>query len=157
PREHLRRQVRRVAAAATSETDFFTRLAQAGVKVRVRYSVRRPGEVTGYAVGMDGHITADGETVWYGGGKLAADLTLPKLRTRWGSPAMPPEAGGGGPARTAGLSFPPAGVYSRAEKVVRDAAAALRATRDPAQAAGIAQAAADLLTTAAHRWEGGQI
>lgn len=154
PREHLRRQVRRVAAAATGEADFFTRLEQAGVKVRVRYSVRRPGEVTGYAVGMDGHVTAEGATVWYGGGKLAADPTLPKLRTRWDSPAMPPEAGGGGPARTAGLSFPPAGVYSRAEKVVRDAAAALRATRDPAQAAGIAQAAADLLTTAAHRWEG---
>lgn len=25
----------------------------------------------------------DGEVVWYGGGKLAADLTLPKLRARW--------------------------------------------------------------------------
>lgn len=154
PCEHLRRQVRRVAAAATSETDFFTRLQQAGVKVRLRYSVRRPGEVTGYAVGMDGHVTAEGATVWYGGGKLAAGLTLPKLRTRWGSFAMPPEAGGGGPARTAGLSFPPAGVYGRAEKVVRDAAAALRATGDPVQAAGIAQAAADLLTATAHRWEG---
>lgn len=156
PREQLRRQVRRVAAAATSETDFFTRLEHAGVKVRLRYSARRPGEVTGYAVGVDGHVTAEGATVWYGGGKLAADLTLPKLRTRWDSSAAPPEAGGGEPARTAGLSFPPAGVYRRAEKVVRDAAAALRATRNPAQAAGIAQAAADLLTTAAHRWEGGR-
>ena len=25
--------------------------------------------------------------IWYGGGKLAPDLTLPKLRTRWASPA----------------------------------------------------------------------
>ena len=27
-----------------------------------------------------------GEPVWYGGGKLAADLTLPKLRARWADP-----------------------------------------------------------------------
>ena len=25
----------------------------------------------------------DGRIIWYGGGKLAADLTLPKLRARW--------------------------------------------------------------------------
>ena len=36
--------------------------------------------------------------IWYGGGKLAPDLTLPKLRTRWASPA------GYGPADGAGLS-----------------------------------------------------
>jgi hypothetical protein len=106
PREHLRRQVRRVAAAASSETDFFTRLEHAGVTVRQRYSTRRPGEVTGYAVGMDGHVTAGGETVWYGGGKLAADLTLPRLRNRWGGPDAPPETGGG-PARLAALSRRP--------------------------------------------------
>lgn len=45
-------------------------------------------------------------------------------------------------------------VWQRAEKITRDAAAALRAATDPAEAAGIAHAAADLLTAAAHQWEG---
>ena len=36
--------------------------------------------------------------IWYGGGKLAPDLTLPKLRTRWTSPA------GHGPVDGKGLS-----------------------------------------------------
>jgi hypothetical protein len=38
--------------------------------------------VTGYAVGLPHHRGRDG-VIWYGGGKLAADLTLPKLRGRW--------------------------------------------------------------------------
>ena len=56
--------------------------------VRRRYSTLSPGEVTGYAVGMPGHTGKDGQVIWYGGGKLAADLTLPKLRARWGDPAV---------------------------------------------------------------------
>ena len=39
--------------------------------------------MTGYALGLDGDTGRDGQPVWYGGGKLAADLTLPKLRARW--------------------------------------------------------------------------
>ena len=73
---------------------------------RKRYSVTSPGEVTGYAVGLPHHTAKDGGTVWYGGGKLAADLTLPKLRRRWaatGADAVPfPGHGivpGGGPRR----------------------------------------------------------
>jgi hypothetical protein len=46
-----------------------------------------PGQVTGYAVGLPRHIGKDGGVIWYGGGKLAADLTLPKLRARWVAPA----------------------------------------------------------------------
>jgi hypothetical protein len=42
--------------------------------------------VTGYAVGLNGDTTADGEQVWYGGGKLAPDLSMPKLRRRWPEP-----------------------------------------------------------------------
>ena len=33
------------------------------------------------------HTTKDGGIIWYGGGKLAADLSLPKLRARWAGPA----------------------------------------------------------------------
>ena len=75
------------AAGARTEEEFFARLAQAGVLVRRRYSTVNPGEVTGYAVGLAQHTAKDGQAIWYGGGKLAADLTLPKLRARWADPA----------------------------------------------------------------------
>ena len=83
PRTRLRREVCTAAAGAGSEQEFFDRLATAGVVVRKRYSTTDPGAVTGYAVGLAEHTARDGATIWYGGGKLAADLTLPKLRARW--------------------------------------------------------------------------
>ena len=94
PRARLRREVCTAAAGARSEQDFFTRLAQAGVLVRHRYSTASPGQITGYAAGLPEHTGKDGRPIWYGGGKLAADLTLPKLRTRWSGPqARDPFAG----------------------------------------------------------------
>ena len=86
PRVSLRREVCTAAAGAGSELEFFGRLEQARVLVRKRHSTINPGEVTGYAVGLAGHTAKDGGIVWYGGGKLAPDLTLPKLRARWASP-----------------------------------------------------------------------
>ena len=79
----LRRQVTTSAASAGSEDEFFARLDQAGVLVRKRFSAKNPGQVTGYSVALPGDTTKDGGPVWYGGGKLAADLTWPKLRQRW--------------------------------------------------------------------------
>jgi hypothetical protein len=147
----LRIQVREVAAIATDEADFFARLTQAGVLVKLRHSVRNPGEVTGYAVGLDGHTTAAGATVWYGGGRLAPDLTLPQLRSRWtGTP--PPR--GGTAARLAAIGTIPPDVSRRAANTVRDATAAIRAAGSPAVASAIAYAAADLLTATARAWEG---
>ena len=87
PRVSLRREVCAAAAGAGSEREFFARLEQAGVLVRKRHSTINPDEATGYAVGLADHTTKDGGTVWYGGGKLAPDLTLPKLRARWAGPA----------------------------------------------------------------------
>ena len=83
PRVTLRREVCTAAAGASTEEEFFGRLAQAGVQVRRRHSTINPLDVTGYAVGLPHHIAKDGQIIWYGGGKLAADLTLPKLRARW--------------------------------------------------------------------------
>ena len=95
----LRREVCTAAAGAGSEQEFFARLRQAGVLVRERRSTIRPDQVTGYAVGLPGHTTREGGVVWYGGGKLAPDLTLPKLRTRWaGSAEHGPFTGAGVPA-----------------------------------------------------------
>ena len=97
PRVTLRREVCTAAAGARTEQDFFARLAESGVAVRRRYSLASPGEVTGYAVGLPQHTAKDGGMVWYGGGKLAADLTLPRLRRRWATtgadhPAFPGQA-----------------------------------------------------------------
>ena len=55
--------------------------------VRTRHSTRDPAQLTGYAVALPGDTTlGPGTQFWYGGGKLAADLTLPKLRRRWPLP-----------------------------------------------------------------------
>jgi hypothetical protein len=90
----LRREVCTAAAGAGSEQEFFARLRQAGVLIRERHSTVHPDQVTGYAVGLPGHTSKDGGVIWYGGGKLAADLTLPKLRARWaGSAEHGPFAG----------------------------------------------------------------
>jgi hypothetical protein len=102
PRATLRREVCTAAAGAATEQDFLARLRQAGVLVRLRYSITAPGEVTGYAVGLPEHTARDGGVIWYGGGKLAPDLTLPKLRTRWAIPA------GHHPVDGTGLSAPAA-------------------------------------------------
>jgi hypothetical protein len=88
PRAALRRAVCAAAGGSGTEDEFFAQLGQAGVLVRKRYSTINPGEVTGYAVGLPHHVTKTGGTIWYGGGKLAADLTLPKLRARWVTPAQ---------------------------------------------------------------------
>jgi hypothetical protein len=86
PRVTLRRHVAAAAAGARSEPEFFAALERRGVQVRLRYSEHNPGQVTGYAVTMPGARTAAGDPVWFGGGKLAPDLTLPKLRLRWPEP-----------------------------------------------------------------------
>jgi hypothetical protein len=83
PRIALRRHVITAAGGASSEQEFFSRLRAAGVLVHKRFSERDPSEVTGYAVALPVHTTRDGGPVWYGGGKLAVDLTLPRLRARW--------------------------------------------------------------------------
>jgi hypothetical protein len=57
------------------------------VLVRLRHSTTDPGQLSGYAVGLARHTAKDGGVIWYGGGKLAADLTLPKLRARRQPPA----------------------------------------------------------------------
>ena len=83
PRITLRRQVTTAAAGAGSEDEFFARLDQAGVLVRKRFSVTSPGQVTGYSVALPADTAKDGGPVWHGGGKLAADLSWPKLQQRW--------------------------------------------------------------------------
>jgi hypothetical protein len=152
PRNRLRREVRAAAAAAGDEADFFHRVRGAGLLVKLRASTINAGEITGYAVGLPGHHTASGTTVWYGGGRLAPDLTLPKLRHRWPSidEAAPPAA----PSRPTASERVDA--YRQATRTAHLAAERLTGLTgtNPGAAAAIAQAAADLLTSAARATEG---
>jgi len=147
-RDRLRREVRFAAATAGHEGEFFTLLHQAGLRVRARTSTVRPDEITGYAVALADDTTKSGEPVWYSGGKLAADLTLPKLRTRWGQPAT---------TTTPRVSREQqAGIFEQAAAQVRAVADEIGRLggRSPAAASAAAYAASDTLTAAARLVEG---
>lgn len=139
----LRRMVITAAAGARSDTEFLDRLASAGAQVRIRLSVTRPGQVTGYSVSLPSDTASDGNAVWYGGGKLAADLSWPRLRQRWTGPA---------PGRNE--QFTPAermAIWEHAARTASEATARIQQiTRtDPADATDAAWAAGDLLHVAA--------
>jgi hypothetical protein len=143
PRVTLRRHVSRAGAAAGSEGEFFARLDAAGVLVRKRLSARNPDEVTGYAVALPDDTARSGEPVWYGGGKLAADLTLPKLRRRWPPPGSRADAHLTADDRNA--------AWDQALRAVDAAAAHIRqlSSAGPDGAADVAWATADTLHAAA--------
>jgi hypothetical protein len=139
----LRRHVSTAAASAASTTEFFAKLEQAGVLIRLRYSTRNPGQVTGYAVALPGDTTRNGDPVWYGGGKLAADLSWPRLTQRWTRRARPDTPLTPGEADA---------LWEYAARTAADATARIRfytATGNPVAAADAAYAASDALHTAA--------
>ena len=143
PRVTLRRAVSTAAAGASSEAEFFARLADARVLVRQRRSTRNPGEITGYAVALPGDTARGGGPVWFGGGKLAADLTWPKLRSRWEPARTQP----GGPFTSQERNA----IWEHAGRTAADASAHIRslAGTSPGSAADAAWATADTLHAAA--------
>ena len=146
PRITLRRQVATAAAAANSEDEFFARLGQAGVLVRKRFSIKNPDQVTGYSVALPGDTAKTGGPVWYGGGKLAADLTWPKLRQRWTPDRATP--GRLRPDLTAGERN---AIWEHATRTAADATAQIRTLTgtNPAAADDAAWATSDTLHVAA--------
>ncbi len=87
-RQVLRARVHDAACTARSWEEFTERLGGDGVLVRPRLSTVNPGEITGYAVALRPVGRDSGrQPVWFGGGKLAPDLTLPRLRQRWAEDA----------------------------------------------------------------------
>ncbi|MEU2874138.1 relaxase/mobilization nuclease domain-containing protein [Streptomyces olivoreticuli] len=97
PREELRESVRRAAAGATSEEEFFDRLASAGLLIRRR--VAPSGDLLGYTVALPDDRNKDGEPVFYSGSKLAPDLSLPRIRERWSADPEPGESSSAQPSR----------------------------------------------------------
>ncbi|MEU8669444.1 mobilization protein [Streptomyces anulatus] len=128
-RETLQSAVRQAAALATDDTDFLTRLRDAGLRVREHHNATT-GAVDGYAVALPGDRADHGSRpVWFSGRTLAYDLSLPRIRERY-EPALTPAD------------------ITRAHHRIREAAALLaRAGRT--QGAGDVAALGDLLTVAA--------
>ncbi|MEL7978375.1 relaxase/mobilization nuclease domain-containing protein [Isoptericola sp. F-RaC21] len=81
PRYLLSLKVRGAAAASGSEAEFVRRLRRNGLIVRPRFADGRTDVVTGYSVAE--RPTAGERPIWYGGGNLGRDLTLPRLRDSW--------------------------------------------------------------------------
>lgn len=149
PRVELRRHVAAAAAASDSEEAFFAGLRERGLAVRLRFSVRTPGEVTGYAVAVPEYTNSEGEPIFFSGGKLAADLTLPKLRHKWtDSESCRPAARSRRWTRGSSADHEVrAAAYREAARAA--GTAAWRMLRDPGVRADVAAAAADVLHVAA--------
>lgn len=81
PRHLLALKVRGCAAASRSEAEYVRRLRREGLIVRPRFAYRRTDVVTGYSVAE--RPQAGERPIWYGGGNLGRDLTLPRLRDGW--------------------------------------------------------------------------
>ncbi|MET7775066.1 mobilization protein [Streptomyces mirabilis] len=80
PRETLREAVRQAVAGAAGEAEFFTRLREAGLRVKLRHAPS--GDVLGYTVALPGDRNRDREPVWFAGSTLAPDLSYPKIQRR---------------------------------------------------------------------------
>ncbi|RPE41052.1 hypothetical protein EDD90_4128 [Streptomyces sp. Ag109_O5-1] len=80
-RQWLREQAYAVAATVQTEADYFTVLDSLGIKVKTRLGPET-GDVIGYSLATPGDTNAAGEPVWYGGSKLAPDLSINRLRER---------------------------------------------------------------------------
>ena len=77
----LEERLRAAATASASEADFVRRARRLGVRLHPRFARGRTDIVVGYSAALR---TEDGQqTRWWGGGRIARDLTLTQLRTRW--------------------------------------------------------------------------
>ena len=82
-RATLEREVRAASMASGDEAEFVRRMRAADVLVRPRYASQRTDVVVGYSVALRPQRGSGEGPVWYGGGRLARDLSLPALRQSW--------------------------------------------------------------------------
>lgn len=81
PRSLLALKVRGCASASQDEAEFVRRMRRTGLLVRARFADGRTDVVAGYSVAE--RPQAGERPIWYGGGHLARDLSLPRLRDGW--------------------------------------------------------------------------
>jgi hypothetical protein len=136
-REWLRERVRHAAAHAGSEAEFFRILDGMGVEIRTCVGPQT-GQVIGYAVAQPGDTNTTGQPVFYGGSKLAPELSLNRIRERL--TATSPGASVTGTTTGTSTGQP----WRRADTALRETAHVLTGPDDPAAQAHLA-ACADLL------------
>ncbi|WP_203616464.1 hypothetical protein, partial [Streptomyces sp. SID13726] len=108
PRYLLALKVRGCASASQDEAEFVRRMRRAGLLVRARFADGRTDVVTGYSVAE--RPQAGERPIWYGGGHLARDLSLPRLRDGWpDKPAGASDAAAGWNAAKGGRRVASAG------------------------------------------------
>ncbi|WP_327290128.1 relaxase/mobilization nuclease domain-containing protein [Streptomyces sp. NBC_01198] len=79
-RAWLQDRIRAAIPHAATAEELLAYLEAGDVMVKPR---RGPsGDLLGYSVGRPGDLNEDGEQIYYPGGKIAPDLTLPKLKAR---------------------------------------------------------------------------
>lgn len=78
----LEERLRAAATAAANEADFVRRARRLGVRLHPRFARGRTDVVVGYSAALRTEEFGQ-QTRWWGGGRIARDLTLTQLRTRW--------------------------------------------------------------------------
>ncbi|WP_343320535.1 hypothetical protein AAFM46_16765 (plasmid) [Arthrobacter sp. TMP15] len=81
PRFEIALKVRAAGAGSRSEAEYVRRLRGNSLLVRPYFAKGGTGKVAGYSVAM--RPTQGERPIWYGGGTLAKDLSLPALRAGW--------------------------------------------------------------------------
>lgn len=120
----LREQAYAVAAAVRTEDQYFAVLTSLGIKVKPRVGPES-GEVIGYSLAAPGDTNARGEPIWYGGSKLAPDLSINRLRERLASQPTTDDR-------------QPTSPWHRADAALRQAHAAVHTSADSAAQAQLA-------------------
>ncbi|MEU6774092.1 relaxase/mobilization nuclease domain-containing protein [Streptomyces sp. NPDC046759] len=79
-REWLQDRIRAAIPHVTGAEEFIAYLEADGIEVKAR---RGPsGDLLGYTVGRPGDLTENGEQIFHSGGRIAPDLSLPKIKGR---------------------------------------------------------------------------
>lgn len=87
----LERIVRAAGTASLDEGEFVRRLRRGGILIRPRFAAGRDDVIAGYSVAV--RPVGQERPVWFGGGRLARDLTLPRLREGWPDSPLTAQAG----------------------------------------------------------------
>lgn len=80
-RTRLERTVRATVATSGTEAEFVRGLRAAGLLVRPRFAEGTHDVVVGFSAAV--RPPQGEQPLWFGGGRLARDLTLPRLRENW--------------------------------------------------------------------------
>lgn len=86
-RDELGNRVRAAAVASTSEAEWVRRVREDGMVIKPYFASGTTDVVSGYRVALKTNDPGD-RLLFHGGGKLANDLSLPRVRENWPAPSL---------------------------------------------------------------------